>query len=33
VECPPCRTADVNGDGFGDFFDYDEFVRVFETGC
>jgi hypothetical protein len=25
--------ADFNGDGFLDFFDYDEFVRAFEAGC
>lgn len=29
---PPCP-ADFNGDGFLDFFDYDEFVAVFERGC
>ncbi len=28
VPCP----ADFNGDGFLDFFDYDDFVRCFETG-
>ena len=25
-------TADFNGDGFVDFFDYDDFVNCFETG-
>ena len=29
---PPC-TADFNGDGFVDFFDYDDFVSCFETGA
>jgi hypothetical protein len=24
---------DFNGDGFVDFFDYDDFVFNFETGC
>jgi hypothetical protein len=28
---PPC-TADFNGDGFLDFFDYDDYVLCFETG-
>jgi hypothetical protein len=27
---PPCR-ADFNGDGFLDFFDYDDYVNCFET--
>ena len=31
---PACRTsADFNGDGFVDFFDYDDFVAMFEAGC
>jgi hypothetical protein len=29
--CSSCP-ADYNGDGFLDFFDYDEFVLGFETG-
>ncbi len=29
---PPCK-IDFNGDGFVDFFDYDEFVAAYETGC
>jgi hypothetical protein len=29
---PPCP-ADFNGDGFLDFFDYDEYVSCFETGA
>ena len=28
---PPC-IADFNGDGFVDFFDYDDYVNCFETG-
>ena len=28
---PPC-SADFNGDGFLDFFDYDDYVSCFETG-
>jgi hypothetical protein len=31
--CPPGRSADFNGDGFADFFDYDAFVAAFEAGC
>lgn len=29
---PPCP-ADINGDAFVDFFDFDEFVAAFEAGC
>jgi len=25
--------ADINGDGFVDFFDYGDFVAMFEAGC
>jgi hypothetical protein len=32
VAAPACE-ADFNGDGFLDFFDYDEFVNCFETGA
>ena len=31
--CPPGRTADFNGDGFADFFDYGDYVAAFEAGC
>jgi RHS repeat-associated protein len=30
--CPPGRTADMNGDGFVDYFDYDQFQALFEGG-
>ena len=30
-EAPGCP-ADFNGDGFLDFFDYDDYVNCFETG-
>jgi hypothetical protein len=29
---PPC-SIDFNGDGFVDFFDYDDFVTAYEQGC
>jgi hypothetical protein len=29
----PACTIDFNGDGFVDFFDYDDFVAAFEIGC
>ncbi len=25
--------ADVNADGFLDFFDFDDFILAFESGC
>jgi hypothetical protein len=33
LPCPPGRDPDFNGDGFVDFYDYDAFVELFETGC
>src|SRR5262249_30959341 len=30
---PPACPADFNGDGFLDFFDYDDYVACFETGA
>ena len=30
---PTGRNADFNNDGFVDFFDFDDFVVAFETGC
>jgi hypothetical protein len=32
-EPEPACPVDFNGDGFVDFFDYDDFVAAFETGC
>ena len=29
--CPNTCAADFNGDGFLDFFDYDDYVNCFET--
>ncbi len=29
----PCPSADFNGDGFTDFFDYDDYVACFEGNC
>ena len=29
----PACPIDFNHDGFVDFFDYDDFVAAFETGC
>jgi hypothetical protein len=31
--CAGGGTADFNGDGFVDFFDYDDYVAAFEAGC
>ncbi len=36
ISCTPdfvCPSADFNGDGFVDFFDYDDYVACFEGSC